>query len=82
MGLVAAMLLPKRRAISLHDKTVFVTGGSRGLGFVLAREFAHRGAKVAVSARDASELKRAETQLKEISDRVVLPLPVMPRISV
>ena len=36
----------------LRDKTVLITGGSRGLGLVMAREFAREGARLAICARD------------------------------
>ena len=70
-GIAAAMLLKRRTRISLRQKTVFITGGSRGLGFVLAQEFASRGSRVAISARDSAELERAEAQLKQITDQVL-----------
>ena len=54
---------PKRH-YSFHDKIVFITGGSRGLGLVLARNFAREGAKIAICARDADELNRAKTDLE------------------
>ena len=47
-----------------EDKVVFITGGSRGLGLVLARELGSRGAKLAICARDADELERARHDLK------------------
>ena len=65
------MLLKRRTRISLRQKTVFITGGSRGLGFVLAQEFASRGSRVAISARDSAELERAEAQLKQITHQVL-----------
>ena len=71
LGMAASMLLRRRKPISLRGKTVFVTGGSRGLGLLLAQEFAQRGAKIAISARDRSELDRAETQLLTITDQVL-----------
>jgi NAD(P)-dependent dehydrogenase (short-subunit alcohol dehydrogenase family) len=71
LGIAASMLLRQRKPISLRDRTVFVSGGSRGLGLLLAEEFARRGAKVAISARDRSELERAETQLRSITDQVL-----------
>jgi NAD(P)-dependent dehydrogenase (short-subunit alcohol dehydrogenase family) len=52
------------RAFSLEDKTVFITGGSRGLGFLLAAEFASRGARIAISARDAEELAKVAEKLR------------------
>jgi NAD(P)-dependent dehydrogenase (short-subunit alcohol dehydrogenase family) len=49
----------------LRDKVVLITGGSRGLGLVLAREASRQGAHVAVCARDAEELARARADLRE-----------------
>jgi NAD(P)-dependent dehydrogenase (short-subunit alcohol dehydrogenase family) len=42
--------------MSLKDKTVVVTGGSRGLGLGLVEALVNRGAKVAVVARDQAAL--------------------------
>lgn len=47
----------------LRGKTVLITGGSRGLGLVMAREFAAEGARVAICARDRQELERARADL-------------------
>ena len=38
--------------MSLKDKTVVVTGGSRGLGLGLVEALVSRGARVTVVARD------------------------------
>ena len=43
----------------LRDKVVVITGGSRGLGLVLARYVCARGGNVALIARDPEELARA-----------------------
>jgi len=47
----------------LRDKVVVITGGSRGLGLVLARYVCARGGNVALIARDPEELARAKTDL-------------------
>jgi NAD(P)-dependent dehydrogenase (short-subunit alcohol dehydrogenase family) len=47
------------RRMKLDGKVVVVTGGSRGLGFLLARRFLAQGARVALLARDTRELERA-----------------------
>src|SRR4051812_6438693 len=44
--------LTRARSANLKDEVVLVTGGSRGLGLELAREFGRQGCKVAVCARD------------------------------
>ena len=53
----------RRPAYDLRGKTVLITGGSRGLGFLLAREFAREGARVALCARDEDTLTRAQDEL-------------------
>jgi NADPH:quinone reductase-like Zn-dependent oxidoreductase len=61
---------------SLEGRTVLITGGSRGLGLVLAREFAARGAQVAIAARDVDELRRAKEDLIQRGAPSVLTYPV------
>ena len=63
-GIAASMLRRLSPPISFRNRTVFVTGGSRGLGLLLARDFVTRGANVAIAARDAEELGRAEQLLR------------------
>src|SRR5688500_18964464 len=64
IALVAgAKLLRQLTRYSFADKVVLITGGSRGLGLVLARELAARGAKIAICARDDDELSRAREDL-------------------
>jgi NAD(P)-dependent dehydrogenase (short-subunit alcohol dehydrogenase family) len=55
--------LVRTARFSLRDKVVLITGGSRGLGLVLARQICAAGGKVALIARDAEELGRAEADL-------------------
>jgi len=72
----AARAVTRRiRAISLAGKVVVVTGGSRGLGLVLARELASQGARLALCARDADELERARRELVDELGAEVLASP-------
>src|SRR5438874_2455883 len=48
---------------SLQDKVALITGGSRGLGLVLARQICAQGGNVALIARDPDELARAKVDL-------------------
>jgi NAD(P)-dependent dehydrogenase (short-subunit alcohol dehydrogenase family) len=56
---------------SLHDKVALITGGSRGLGLVLARQICTEGGKVALIARDAGELSRAKADLVRLGGAVL-----------
>jgi short-subunit dehydrogenase len=47
----------------LKGKVVLVTGGSRGLGYAIARELALSGARLALTSRHADELERARARL-------------------
>src|SRR5260370_23977988 len=49
--------------ITMKDRVAVVTGGSKGIGIAVARRFAASGAKVAILARGAADLKAAREQL-------------------
>jgi short-subunit dehydrogenase len=59
--------LPSR--LKLEGLTALVTGGSRGLGLLLAHEFAARRADVVICARDQDELEVAQWSLKQTGVR-------------
>jgi NAD(P)-dependent dehydrogenase (short-subunit alcohol dehydrogenase family) len=46
-----------------RGKVVLITGGSRGLGLVLARKLAAQGARIAICGRDPDEVERAGQDL-------------------
>jgi short-subunit dehydrogenase len=58
-------------AYSFTGKTVVLTGGTRGLGLVMARQLADAGANLAVCARDSEEVQRAHEELTRRGARVV-----------
>jgi NAD(P)-dependent dehydrogenase (short-subunit alcohol dehydrogenase family) len=47
----------------LRGQVVLITGSSRGLGFLLAREFARQGCRLIICARDQAEVGRAQADL-------------------
>ena len=55
--------LRRLRALDLAHRVVLITGGSRGLGLLMAREAGHMGAQVVIAARDEAELLRAQRDL-------------------
>jgi NAD(P)-dependent dehydrogenase (short-subunit alcohol dehydrogenase family) len=60
-----------RRTCSFAGKIVLITGGSRGLGLVMARQFCAEGAQVALLARDADQLARARDELADRGGEVM-----------
>lgn len=73
--LIANALYKQFSKFNLNGKVVLITGGSRGLGLVLARKFAERGAKLAICARSADKLELARQELEK-SGATVLAMPV------
>jgi short-subunit dehydrogenase len=64
-GVLAGAVLTARRAQDdLHGEVAVVTGASRGLGLLLARELAAQGCPLVICARDAAELERAADELR------------------
>jgi short-subunit dehydrogenase len=59
------------RRISFQGMTIVITGGSRGLGLVMARRFAEENAKLALLARDERELERAREDLERYGVEVL-----------
>src|SRR5262245_33483670 len=49
---------------SLNGKVAIVTGGSRGIGFAIARALVHEGVQVAVTGRSAAHLSAARPKLE------------------
>jgi NAD(P)-dependent dehydrogenase (short-subunit alcohol dehydrogenase family) len=75
VGLFAALQTATRRwresRYSLSGRVVLITGGSRGLGLLLAREYARRGAHLALVARSGPALERACDELRERGAQVI-----------
>ena len=63
-AVTGAITARRRRAVDFAGRNVLITGGSRGLGLVLARQLAEEGARVCILARDEAELARARVQLE------------------
>ena len=70
---IAWLILRRSRTqrFLLKNKVALITGGSRGLGLVLARQICAEGGKVALLARDNDELIRAKTDLTGRGGRVL-----------
>ena len=81
-GLAARQGLRNRHAISFEGRVVVITGGSRGLGLVLARQLAAEGARLCLLARDPQELERAREQLPPNADVLTLRCDIRRRADI
>lgn len=57
---------PKPGEPSLSGQVALVTGSSRGLGYLLAREFGRAGCSLVITARDPEELQKAAGDFKDM----------------
>lgn len=66
------------RAFDVSEQVVLVSGGSRGIGWALARGFAVRGARVTITGRDAGSLASAAERMSQpfeaTNERVAHPV--------
>lgn len=60
---------------TLRGKAVLVSGGSRGLGIEIGRELARHGARLALLARDPTELARARDDIATLAEGEVVIVP-------
>jgi NAD(P)-dependent dehydrogenase (short-subunit alcohol dehydrogenase family) len=58
---------------SIEGKTAVVTGGSRGIGLMIARGFVEAGAKVYISSRKVEDLEATAAELSKVGECVALP---------
>lgn len=57
--------------LQLKNKKVLVTGGTKGLGFAVARHFLQEGARVAISSRHPDNVQRAKNLLHDEGHDVI-----------
>jgi NAD(P)-dependent dehydrogenase (short-subunit alcohol dehydrogenase family) len=57
--------LRSARTMDFNGKVALITGGSRGLGLLVARELGQEGARIFIAARDDNELARARQDLEQ-----------------
>lgn len=59
---------------AVDGKTVLVTGGSRGIGLMIARGFVEAGAQVIISSRKADACAKVAAQLSEVGSCEAIPV--------
>lgn len=55
----------------MENKVIYITGGTKGIGFGIAEILLKNGYFVAISGRKDDDVKQAETRLSEISPNVL-----------
>src|SRR5437868_3940132 len=68
---IAVAALASRAPYSFRHKSVLITGGSRGLGLVMARQFAKEGARLTLVSRNGETLIAAEREIAAIGADVI-----------
>ena len=63
-GALLARFVRQRRRIDIRGSVALITGGSRGLGLLIATELGSLGSRVILVARDGAELVRARAILR------------------
>ena len=72
-----------RSDFSFAGKVCLITGGSRGLGLILARQIVAEGGRVALLARDLDELGRAHDELVQCGGEVAaVPCDLLDRAQI
>jgi len=64
---------PMNDLFSIEGKTALVTGGSRGIGLMIARGFVKAGAKVYISSRKADVCDEVAVELSTVGTCISLP---------
>ncbi len=62
-----------KNLFSLEGKTAVVTGGSRGIGGMIARGFVENGVKTYITSRNEDELRATEAELSALGQCVAIP---------
>jgi NAD(P)-dependent dehydrogenase (short-subunit alcohol dehydrogenase family) len=63
----------------MSDRTVIVTGGTRGIGLALAEGFVLAGARVAVASRKADACEKAASDLRDLGGPASMSWSTTPR---
>ncbi len=64
------------KLFSVEGKIVVITGGSRGIGKMIAEGFVRSGAKVYITARKAAACDATAEELSPIRWRVQTSIPI------
>lgn len=81
-ALAGQQLVRGSRHVDFNRRVVVITGGSRGLGLVIARRLAVEGARLCLLARNEDELRRAAEQFPPDTDVMTVRCDIRRRADV
>lgn len=79
VGLALYAWRNRYQPVSFQGRVVVITGGSRGLGLELARQWCSEGARVAICARTLQDVERAVEELSQYGEAIGLVCDVTER---
>jgi short-subunit dehydrogenase len=56
----------------IDKKTALITGASKGLGYALAEELAHKGWRLLINSRNAKQLLAAKNELRQLTEVIAI----------
>ncbi|MDO4225744.1 MAG: SDR family NAD(P)-dependent oxidoreductase, partial [Bergeyella zoohelcum] len=54
----------------MENRVIYITGGTKGIGYGIAKILLENGFSVAFSGRKEADVKKTEKELSQISDKV------------
>src|SRR5437016_6262816 len=69
-GAIIVKMAVRRSKFSFRDQSVLISGGSRGLGLLIARLLAKEGARLTIVGRDQETLEAAQKELTSMGASV------------
>lgn len=71
VAFLASSIYKEVKKYKLEGKVVLITGGSSGLGLILAKQLAEKGAKLVICSRTSERNEKAKAELEQLGAEVL-----------